>query len=68
LAAQRILNPKAPGSSPGRPTPLFSHLIAGVAKLEDAQGLGPCGSDPVEVQVLSPALPVMIREPLLKVR
>ncbi len=24
--------------------------------LADAQGLGPCGSDPVEVQILSPAL------------
>jgi hypothetical protein len=29
--------------------------FAGVAELADAQGLGPCGSDPVEVQVLSPA-------------
>ncbi len=29
---------------------------AGVAELADAQGLGPCGRDPVEVQVLSPAL------------
>ncbi len=29
--------------------------IAGVAELVDALGLGPSGSNPVEVQVLSPA-------------
>ena len=30
-------------------------IIAGVAELVDAPGLGPGGSNPVEVQVLSPA-------------
>lgn len=29
--------------------------LAGVAELVDAPGLGPGGSNPVEVQVLSPA-------------
>lgn len=29
--------------------------LAGVAELVDAQGLGPCGRNLVEVQVLSPA-------------
>ncbi len=31
-------------------------LYAGVAKLADAHGSGPCDSDIMEVQVLSPAL------------
>jgi hypothetical protein len=38
---------------------------AGVAELADAQGLGPCGVTPVEVQVLSPAPKTKPREPTL---
>jgi hypothetical protein len=59
LAAQRALNPQVLGSNPRRPTTqllrkrLASH--AGVAESADARVLGARGSNPVEVQVLSPA-------------
>lgn len=33
----------------------FIIYLAGVAKLADALGLGPSGSNPMEVQFLSPA-------------
>ena len=32
--------------------------MAGVAKLADAQGLGPCGSNPVGVRPSPPALKI----------
>ena len=83
---QGALNAKVAGSSPARPTQAHNNALiyglvphlAGVAELEDAQGLGPCGSDPVEVRVLSPApdhggrgprgTPVMILAPRRNVR
>ena|GEM_PF-5343976 len=36
-------------------TSIHQNKFAGVAELVDAPGLGPGGSNPVEVQVLSPA-------------
>ena len=54
LAEQRALNPLVQGSSPWGPTTLF-RILAGVAELEDAPGLGPGGRESVEVRVLSPA-------------
>ena len=36
-------------------SPVSPRLLAEVAKLVDAHGSGPCGGNPVEVQVLSSA-------------
>ena len=52
--ARRAKRSTEPRPTPTRYTLYFTH--AGVAKLVDAPALGADGGNPVEVQVLSPAL------------
>lgn len=56
-----------PAFLPGR-GPLESHGRADVAELVDAHGSGPCGGNPVEVQVLSSVLSQRRRSQCLQMR